>query len=566
VLVAAALALAFPFMVNAYWLSVGVLAMFYAIVAASWALLAGYAGQFSFGHMAFVSLGAYTSGLLVMTFGVPIPFGMVAGVLMCAIVGSGIGFVCLRMRGPYLALFTVAFSEVLRIVIVSENEVTGGSGGLEVTPLFHGRTDAPYYYLGLILLVASLAIMLFLVTSRWGLFFRAIRENEDAAAAAGVKVVRFRILAFAITSSFAGLAGGFYGHYIGILTPDIGSVDQMGLVVAMAVIGGSDDRRARSGVPGRGAAQLRPVATCAFRCAAAADHAFCAQRTAGAGVATVQRNSSPPPAGCGWGEGTVGHWHRLLPPTPYRKRRGSLIATTMSPLIEACDLTKRFGGIVAVSGLNLAVRHGELVGLIGPNGSGKTTAINMLTGHLAPAGGHIFLRGTRADGHSPSEFAAWRVGRTFQITQLFSRMTVLENMLVPGLARPHSHKVAVTRTARRHLEFLGLAALETLQAKNLSGGQQKLLELGRALMLDPEILFLDEPFAGVNPFLRDRIIELVRTLHADGRTFVIVDHDIEALQRLVQRMVVMSRGEKIADGTVAEVREDQEVLRAYAGV
>jgi ABC-type branched-subunit amino acid transport system ATPase component len=190
----------------------------------------------------------------------------------------------------------------------------------------------------------------------------------------------------------------------------------------------------------------------------------------------------------------------------------------------------------------------------------------MLTGHLAPAAGHIFLRGRRADGHSPSEFAALRVGRTFQITQLFSRMSVLENMLVPGLARPHSHWTAATRTARRHLEFLGLAAAETLQAKNLSGGQQKLLELGRALMLDPEILFLDEPFAGVNPFLRDQIIELVRKLHADGRTFVIVDHDIEALQRLVQRMVVMSRGEKIADGTVAEVREDQEVLRAYAGV
>jgi branched-chain amino acid transport system ATP-binding protein len=139
-------------------------------------------------------------------------------------------------------------------------------------------------------------------------------------------------------------------------------------------------------------------------------------------------------------------------------------------------------------------------------------------------------------------------------------------MLVPGLARPHSHKAEATRTARRHLEFLGLAKLERLQAKNLSGGQQKLLELGRALMLDPEILFLDEPFAGVNPFLRDQIIVLVQKLHADGRTFVIVDHDIEALQRLVHRMVVMSRGEKIADGTVAEVREDQEVLRAYAGV
>jgi branched-chain amino acid transport system ATP-binding protein len=158
------------------------------------------------------------------------------------------------------------------------------------------------------------------------------------------------------------------------------------------------------------------------------------------------------------------------------------------------------------------------------------------------------------------------VGRTFQITQLFSRMTVLENMLVPGLARPHSHKHAATRAARRHLEFLGLASLEKLQARNLSGGQQKLLELGRALMLDAELLFLDEPFAGVNPFLRDEIIVLIQKLHADGRTFVIVDHDIEALQRLVYRMVVMSRGEKIADGTVDEVRENQEVLRAYAGI
>jgi branched-chain amino acid transport system permease protein len=236
----AAFVLAFPFLVNAYWLSVGVLAMFYAIVTASWALLAGYAGQFSFGHMAFVSLGAYTSGLLVKWFDIPVPLGMAAGVVVCAVVGSGVGFVGLRMRGPYLALFTVAFSEVLRIIFVSEVEITGGSGGLEVTPLFHTRSDMPSYYLGVVLLAASLAVMLALVASRWGLFFRAIRENEDAAAAGGVKVMRFRVLAFAIASAFAGLGGGYFGHYIGSLTPDIGSVDQMGLVVAMAVIGGAE--------------------------------------------------------------------------------------------------------------------------------------------------------------------------------------------------------------------------------------------------------------------------------------------------------------------------------------
>jgi branched-chain amino acid transport system permease protein len=238
--VVVAVMLWFPFLVNNYWLSVGITALFYAIVAASWALLVGYAGQFSFGQMAFVSLGAYTSGILARYFDVPIPLGMLAGVVVCALTGCGIGYVCLRMRGPYLALFTVAFSEVVRIILVSEAEVTGGNGGLEIPTLFHTRSDMPYYYLFVALLGLSLALMGWLVRSRWGLFFRAIRENEDAAAAAGVKVVRFRLLAFTIAAVFAGVAGGFFGHYIGILTPDIGSVDQMGLVVAMAVIGGAE--------------------------------------------------------------------------------------------------------------------------------------------------------------------------------------------------------------------------------------------------------------------------------------------------------------------------------------
>jgi branched-chain amino acid transport system permease protein len=240
IVVAIVVALGFPQMVNGYWLSVGIAALFYAIVAASWALLVGYAGQFSFGHMAFVSLGAYTSGMLARYLAVPIPLGMLIGVIACAIVGCAIGYICLRMRGPYLALFTVAFSEVLRIILMSEAEVTGGSSGLEVPTLFHGRSDLPYYYLGLAMLAVSLALMGWLVRSRWGLFFRAIRENEGAAAAAGVKVIQFRLLAFAIASSFAGAAGGFFGHYLGIISPDLGSVDQMGLVVAMAVIGGAE--------------------------------------------------------------------------------------------------------------------------------------------------------------------------------------------------------------------------------------------------------------------------------------------------------------------------------------
>ncbi len=235
------------------------------------------------------------------------------------------------------------------------------------------------------------------------------------------------------------------------------------------------------------------------------------------------------------------------------------------PLIASSGLCKHFGGIAAVDRIDFAVRTGELVGLIGPNGSGKTTTINLLTGHLGTDAGHVLVRGRRVEGLAASGFAGLGIGRTFQITQLFSRMSVLENMMVPGLARPHAHKKVVIGEARKHLEFLGLAGLETLQAKNLSGGQQKLLELGRALMLEPDILFLDEPFAGVNPYLRDDIIRLVQTLHEGGRTFVIVDHDLDAIQRLVHRLVVMSRGKMIADGPLAAVRENQDVIKAYSG-
>jgi branched-chain amino acid transport system ATP-binding protein len=235
-------------------------------------------------------------------------------------------------------------------------------------------------------------------------------------------------------------------------------------------------------------------------------------------------------------------------------------------MIGGVALYKHFGGITAVDAVEISVADGDLIGLIGPNGSGKTTLINLLTGHLLPDAGGVFLRGRRVNGLAAHGFAARGVGRTFQLTQLFGRMTVLENMLVPGLTRPGSTWAMVMRRARTYLEFLNLAHLQDLSAKNLSGGQQKLLELGRALMLEPAMLFLDEPFAGVHPHLRDEIITRIQELHAAGRTFVVVDHDMESILRIARRLVVMARGQKIADGPPAVVRADQAVLTAYAGV
>ena len=235
-------------------------------------------------------------------------------------------------------------------------------------------------------------------------------------------------------------------------------------------------------------------------------------------------------------------------------------------LVRGVGLVKRFGGIVANDAVDFVVAEGDLLGLIGPNGSGKTTLINMLTGHLEPDGGDVLVRGQRMSGRPPNVYAAMGVARTFQQTQLFGRMTVLENMLVPGLARSHSTWDEVARRARRYLDFLSLSHVEQLPAKNLSGGQQKLLELGRCLMLEPAVLFLDEPFAGVHPRLRDKLLDRIRELHQGGRTFVVVDHDMESILRISRRLVVMARGSKIADGEPDAVRADQAVLAAYAGL
>jgi branched-chain amino acid transport system permease protein len=240
VLAAAALALAGAGRLNAYWMHVAIIAMYYAILASSWSLLAGYVGLFSLSHMAFASIGGYTSALLTQWFHLPIPVGMLAGVVMCCALGGAIGWVCLRMSGPYLAIFTLGFSEIIRITISTEDDVTAGMAGLHTEPLFANATRLPYFYTAFVLLAVSLLLMGLLVRSRWGLFLRAIREDEQAAAASGVAVARCRIVAFAIASGFAGLAGGFYAHYIGIMTPSVGDLDEMAKLVVMTVIGGME--------------------------------------------------------------------------------------------------------------------------------------------------------------------------------------------------------------------------------------------------------------------------------------------------------------------------------------
>jgi branched-chain amino acid transport system permease protein len=239
VLAGLVLILILPLFVQSYWLHVLITAYFYAILASSWALLAGYAGQFSFGHMAFMAIGAYAGGLISVNLDLPLIASILVGTLAAGLAGLIIGALTLRFKAAYLALFTIAFSEILRITIRAEAHITRGDRGLKLDPLFPDSISRiPDYYVLAGLLILSLAFMYWLVQSRVGLFLRAIREDETAAAARGVDVVRYKVLVFVLTSMIAGIAGAIFANYVTIITPNIMVIPQMGLVIAMAIIGG----------------------------------------------------------------------------------------------------------------------------------------------------------------------------------------------------------------------------------------------------------------------------------------------------------------------------------------
>lgn len=240
--------------------------------------------------------------------------------------------------------------------------------------------------------------------------------------------------------------------------------------------------------------------------------------------------------------------------------------------LETVELTKSFGGVTAVDGVTVAFQHGKVNALIGPNGSGKTTFFNCVTGMIKPDSGRVTYRASDITGKAPHTIARAGIGRSFQLCRVFPRMTVLDNLL--AAVRPGSLKAQLTSSrnreetdrARGWLTRMGIDHLERIEARNLSWGQQKLLELAGVMMGDPETILLDEPAGGVNPALIGRIATLVRQLNLEGKTFLIVEHNMDLVMSLSDHVVVFDRGRPIAEGPPSMIKSDRRVLEAYLGV
>ncbi|MCY4382102.1 MAG: ABC transporter ATP-binding protein [Nitrospinae bacterium] len=233
--------------------------------------------------------------------------------------------------------------------------------------------------------------------------------------------------------------------------------------------------------------------------------------------------------------------------------------TADRPILEIHDVRKSFGGVHALAGCGFSVGEGEIVGLIGPNGSGKTTLFNTIVGYLPLDDGRILYRGENVTGLPPYQIARKGIGRTFQVTRIFPKMTLLENVTLPTGSADANDR------AYELLELVGLADLQDEYASDLSFGQQRLLSIIQVLMLDPWLILLDEPAAGVNPVMQKKLLELIHYLNEEGRTFLIIEHNMDVVMNNCERVVVLSMGEKIAEGSPDEVRRDEAVLTAYFG-
>jgi ABC-type branched-subunit amino acid transport system ATPase component/ABC-type branched-subunit amino acid transport system permease subunit len=567
---------------GSYPVGVGIIAGAMAAGTVGFVLLLGYAHQLAFGQAGFLMVGGYTSAILCVNYGVDPFVALVIGAILAMLMAWMIAAPILRLRGFVLAMVSIAMHLILIVLALELVPITGGALGTQGVRKFailgiSLANDTAYFYAVWTIALICVCIGLNIDRSRIGRALRAIAASETAAGSVGIDIVQYKVQMFVISAGMASVAGSLGAHYLRAMDPNVyGFAYSLNLLTGV-IVGGLTS--VWGGVLGATVITgLRELLR---------DLGLPLWESVIMGALTVAVLLAFPKGLAG---AISGLFDRLMASQGHRrasasepdpsalKPLGARPAAGM-PFLEVASAVRAFGNLRAVNLVDITVEAGSITALIGPNGAGKTTLFNLIGGHQPLDGGSVTFAGQSIGTLLPNEIALCGVGRTFQNLQLFDNMTVLENVMcgrhrlmptgilgivarIPSVPR---EEAAARCAAAACLAFVGLRGADDLAPTALSFGHQRLVEIARALALEPKLLLMDEPASGLNDTETERLAELILRIAALGITVLLVEHDMRIVMGLADHVVVMHHGEKIADGPTDAVRADPKVVAAYLG-